>query len=124
MAKTVADIDAQIADLQKRKTELLAREVQGVIDRIKVAIKHYGLTENDLFGRKGGSVKRSGASPNQKAAKASSRKGVTVPIKYRDEAGNAWSGRGSRPRWLVAALAEGKRLEDFEVSSRKLNEAA
>lgn len=33
--------------------------------------------------------------------------------KYRDDAGNVWSGRGPRPRWLKDALAGGKALEDL-----------
>jgi DNA-binding protein H-NS len=30
---------------------------------------------------------------------------------YRDDAGNSWSGRGPRPRWLKEAIASGKPLE-------------
>jgi DNA-binding protein H-NS len=55
--------------------------------------------------------------------RGSALKGRTVPIKYRDKAGNTWAGRGARPRWLVAAIKEGKKLEDFvvekTVASRK-----
>jgi DNA-binding protein H-NS len=36
-------------------------------------------------------------------------------VKYRDAAGNTWSGRGLRPRWLNNALAKGKALSDFAV---------
>ena len=42
-------------------------------------------------------------------------KGRKVPPKYRDRAGNTWAGRGAKPRWLVAAIKEGKKLEDFAV---------
>jgi DNA-binding protein H-NS len=42
-------------------------------------------------------------------------KGKKVPPKYRDSAGNTWAGRGAKPRWLVAAIKEGKKLEDFAV---------
>ena len=45
----------------------------------------------------------------------SSLKGKKVPAKYRDKAGNAWAGRGAKPRWLVAAIKDGKKLEDFAV---------
>jgi DNA-binding protein H-NS len=45
----------------------------------------------------------------------SSLKGKKVPAKYRDKAGNTWAGRGAKPRWLVAAIKEGKKLEDFAV---------
>ncbi|HEX9272365.1 MAG TPA: H-NS histone family protein [Candidatus Binatia bacterium] len=47
--------------------------------------------------------------------RGSALKGRRVPIKYRDRAGNTWAGRGARPRWLVAAIKEGKKLEDFAV---------
>src|SRR5712672_1696279 len=42
-------------------------------------------------------------------------RGKKVPPKYRDRAGNTWAGRGAKPRWLVAAIKEGKKLEDFAV---------
>jgi DNA-binding protein H-NS len=42
-------------------------------------------------------------------------KGKKVPPKYRDSAGNTWAGRGAKPRWLVAAIKEGKKLDDFAV---------
>src|SRR5258705_13647759 len=47
--------------------------------------------------------------------RGSSLKGRKVPVKYRDKAGNAWAGRGAKPRWLVAAIKEGKKLEDFAI---------
>ena len=37
-------------------------------------------------------------------------------VKYRNPAtGETWSGRGLQPKWVVAALASGKKLEDFET---------
>jgi len=38
-----------------------------------------------------------------------------VKAKYRDDAGNSWSGRGSQPKWLTTAIAGGKKREDFAV---------
>jgi DNA-binding protein H-NS len=48
-------------------------------------------------------------------------KGRRVAPKYRDKAGNTWAGRGAKPRWLVAAVKGGKKLEDFLIdkSARK-----
>lgn len=37
------------------------------------------------------------------------------PVKYRDDAGNTWTGIGQRPRWLQKALAAGASLESFAV---------
>lgn len=40
-----------------------------------------------------------------------------VAVKYRDPANpdNAWSGRGVKPRWLVAYLDQGRSIEEFAV---------
>lgn len=43
-------------------------------------------------------------------------KGVKVAAKFKDEAGNTWTGRGSQPRWLRAAIEGGKSLQDFAVA--------
>jgi DNA-binding protein H-NS len=45
----------------------------------------------------------------------SSLKGRKVAPKYRDRSGNTWAGRGAKPRWLVASIKEGKKLEDFAI---------
>jgi DNA-binding protein H-NS len=42
-------------------------------------------------------------------------KGKKVPPKYRSRSGETWSGRGARPRWLVAAIKGGKKLDDFLI---------
>jgi DNA-binding protein H-NS len=49
--------------------------------------------------------------------KPTSRKGSSVPIKYRDPENpkNAWTGRGMKPRWLNALLDKGRSLEEFQV---------
>jgi DNA-binding protein H-NS len=54
-------------------------------------------------------------------AKRKSLKGRKVPPKYRSRSGETWTGRGARPRWLVAAIKGGKKLDDFLIdkSARK-----
>jgi DNA-binding protein H-NS len=44
-----------------------------------------------------------------------------VSAKYRnpDRPSETWSGRGKQPRWLVAQIKSGKRMEDFRI--RKLS---
>jgi DNA-binding protein H-NS len=42
-------------------------------------------------------------------------KGRKVPPKYRSPSGETWAGRGARPRWLVAALKRGKKIEGFLI---------
>jgi DNA-binding protein H-NS len=48
-------------------------------------------------------------------------KGRKVPPKYRGPSGETWAGRGVRPRWLVAAIKGGKKLDHFLIdkSARK-----
>ena len=42
-------------------------------------------------------------------------KGKKVPAKYRGPSGETWAGRGARPRWLVAAIKGGTKLDDFLI---------
>jgi len=48
-------------------------------------------------------------------------RGRKVPPKYRGPSGETWAGRGAKPRWLVAAIKSGKKLENFLIvkSARK-----
>lgn len=143
MAKSVEQIRAQIAKLQEREKVLLQKEAIGVVARIKEAVAHYGITAEQIFGSNGSNgaakpeakrtVTRKAAGKRAasaraataktpgtrvaKPAKASSPvKGTKVAAKFKDEAGNTWSGRGSQPRWLRAAIASGKALQDFAVA--------
>ena len=49
--------------------------------------------------------------------RGSAMKGRKVAPKYRDKAGNTWAGRGAKPRWLVAAIKGGGKLEDFAIDN-------
>jgi DNA-binding protein H-NS len=53
--------------------------------------------------------------------RGSALKGKKVPPKYRSPSGETWAGRGAKPRWLVAAIKGGKKLDDFLIdkSARK-----
>jgi len=118
MTKTLLSIHKKIERLQIEAALIRTREVGGVIERIKVAIDFYGLTAEDLFGNATAKGKRkskasTGASARI-AGKQTKSKGV---IKYRDEAGNAWTGHGKRPNWFNAALAGGKTPDDLLVKS-------
>jgi DNA-binding protein H-NS len=118
LAKSYADIKRQIAKLQEEAQALREREIQDVVGRIREAIAHYGLTPEELFGTASG---RKGTEKTKVAGNAAKPKGTSkakgrkVAIKFEDGDGNTWTGRGNKPRWLVAALAEGKSLDDFKV---------
>jgi DNA-binding protein H-NS len=52
------------------------------------------------------------------------RKYPRVFPKYRNpnEPSETWSGRGKQPRWLVAALKTGHRIEEFMISKAETDE--
>ncbi len=114
MAKTLTQINRQIEALQRQAEILKQREVKGVIGRIQEAIEHYGLTAKDL----GLSPGTGAAGASTKAARrTSARKALALkqpaPVKFRDEAGNTWGGRGKRPNWFKEALAAGRSPDDL-----------
>jgi DNA-binding protein H-NS len=47
--------------------------------------------------------------------RGSTLKGRKVAAKYRGPGGETWAGRGATPRWLKAAIKEGKKLENFLI---------
>jgi DNA-binding protein H-NS len=52
-------------------------------------------------------------------AKGKSLKGRKVPPKYRSAKGETWAGRGARPKWMVAALKKGRKMDDFLIKRRR-----
>src|SRR4029453_19411977 len=60
-----------------------------------------------------------GGQPKRKA-RSSALRGRKVPPKYRSRSGETWAGRGARPRWLVAAMKKGKKVEDFLIKGRRV----
>jgi len=119
MPKTLAQIESQIARLERQREALRAKEVAGVVARIREAIDHYELTAKDLgFGAPNGSGAAQRGAQKKTAAKAGGRKRVRTivgQIRYRDEHGNAWTGHGKRPNWFKDAIASGKKPEDLAV---------
>ncbi|MFY7915807.1 MAG: H-NS family nucleoid-associated regulatory protein [Rubrivivax sp.] len=119
MARTLAQINAEIEKLKKQAEELKSREVREVVARIKQAIKHYGLTPRDLFGKAGAAGAPAGrgkATSSANAAQRRTKSKAAGVIRFRDDAGNGWVGRGKRPNWFKAALAAGKTPEDLAVN--------
>jgi DNA-binding protein H-NS len=119
MTKTSAQINRQIEQLQRRAAALKKREMRGVITRIREAIDYYGLTASDLGLGPRGAGAASKATRKAAGRKVSARKARQArppsPVKYRDGAGNTWSGRGKRPQWFKSALEAGKTLEELSV---------
>lgn len=94
-----SELKKQIEALQKQAEEIRATERAGVIMEIREKIADYEITPDEL------GFKASTPLAWKKA-----------PIRYRDNNGNEWIGRGPRPGWLKAELEQGKKLEDFVVA--------
>jgi DNA-binding protein H-NS len=132
MALTYLEIQAQIVKLQAEAERLRDAERLQVIEKIRVAVAAFELTTNDLFGGRRPSSKAASAAGSKSASMSGKKKADgaarnkpfaptnrrhaprTVAIKYRDGP-NVWSGRGSKPKWLTAAIAAGKTIEQFRL---------
>jgi DNA-binding protein H-NS len=101
---TVAELIAQKAELEKQIAEAQREQRATALSTIRQLMADHGLTAADLSGRAVSTSTPRGP-----------RAGGKVAAKYRDAAGNTWSGRGLQPKWLKAALAGGKQLSDFAV---------
>lgn len=88
----VAQLIAQRAELDAQIAAQKAEAVQQVRDFMTVM----GVTIEDLVGP---------------ARPAASKR----PVKYRNAAGQTWTGVGQRPVWLREALLAGATLEQFQV---------
>jgi len=99
---TLQDLLARKAALEQEIETTQKRERSDAISKVKSLMAEYGLTIADLSGKTPG--------------KSTGSKGGKVAAKYRNAAtGDSWSGRGLQPKWLKAALASGKTLNDFAV---------
>ena len=92
-----ADLDRQIA---QARSEFKAK----AIAEVRALMFSHGLTVADLA-----------AIAKRPAKGASDAPRRSVATKFKDAEGNSWSGRGLKPKWLTAALAAGKKIEDFAV---------
>ncbi|MGA5726636.1 H-NS family nucleoid-associated regulatory protein [Ralstonia thomasii] len=93
-----SDLVAQIKELQKQADAMRSAERDAVIKDIREKIEAYEISPTQL------GFKLSGAAAGKK-----------VPVRYKDDNGNTWTGRGIQPGWLKAELQKGKQLTDFLV---------
>jgi DNA-binding protein H-NS len=161
MPKSLAQIEAQIAKLQKAAEAIKSKEVAAVVARIHALMKEHGLTVEQLGAAPKQAAKaprktRKAAAPAKTAKAAAPSKGAKAAapakasrktakpvkaakavkpaktakatkatkaaktvgvIKYRDDAGNAWTGRGKRPQWYLNAIASGKTPQQLQVGA-------
>ena len=116
MSKSYAQIVKQIEALKQEAEKIRRGEVDGVIARIREAITFYNLTAADLGLSAKAKPAADKASPfKRKKAKGPKAAKAAIVVKFRNDTGGTWGGRGKRPTWLRDALNAGKKLEDFAV---------
>jgi DNA-binding protein H-NS len=139
---TIAKLQRQLEAINKRQ-ENLRREALAFL---RDAQDKLGISLDDLRAAGAGKVarrgKRKGAAKGaaKRAAKVAAKGGASkrgaartdtgasarrqprgkrskVAPKYRSPDGETWSGRGLKPRWLTALLAEGRKIEEFLIKT-------
>ncbi|MGH6817008.1 MAG: H-NS family nucleoid-associated regulatory protein [Hyphomicrobiaceae bacterium] len=90
------DLDVK---LQKALVQAREQERSDVKEKIEALAQSSGFSVADLFGARYGG------------------RGKSAPIKYQNpnDRSETWTGRGRKPKWLVAKLEEGARMEDFQI---------
>lgn len=111
---TPRELDTLIAKAKQRKTTLKKRKpIAKVRSKLAAMAKTEGYSLDELFS--GG---RRASAATAKLAGTGRKLGKVAP-KYRNPANptETWSGRGKRPHWLVAQVAQGKKVEDFLIGA-------
>ncbi|KPQ06972.1 MAG: DNA-binding protein H-NS [Rhodobacteraceae bacterium HLUCCA12] len=102
-------IDLDSLDLKELKR--LQKDVTAAIEQYKERERKRALAEVEAFARE------RGLSPADLSEISTKRVRKPVPPKYANPADRSqtWSGRGRQPRWVVAALADGRTLDDLAI---------
>ncbi|MPV59449.1 H-NS histone [Burkholderia sp. HI2761] len=86
---TYLELKAQAEALAQQAEEARLAELDSIITTMREQIAEYGITAEQLFGRR--------------RAVASGERAPVAP-KYRDpKSGKTWSGRGKAPQWIASA---------------------
>jgi len=104
---TYQDVLKQIDQLTKEAEKLRQSEVSAAIADIRTKMAQYGITVSDIVGKE----KKARAKKVRKATTA----GRKVAPKYQGKNGELWTGRGRRPAWVEAELANGRTLADLTI---------
>ena len=105
-----AKIQANLKKIDAVIAEKLAVDKVQNVNEVLALIKKYNLTKHDLF------PSQPSSSTKEKATGKKSGSTTTLPVKYRDEKGNTWTGRGLNPKWLEKEIEAGKKKEDFLIA--------
>lgn len=88
--------------IDRRMVELEKEKRVAALNAMREIAKDHGVSLEEMVKLASGSVSMSTSS---------------LPAKYRDpeNPANTWTGRGRKPKWLVAALENGDDLKKFEI---------
>ena len=96
-------LKARITALQKQLAAAENNKAPAV-RQVKALMKKLGVFAADL------------ADPSaEKRAKGVKKTAQKVAVKYRDENGNTWTGRGKTPRWMADAEKAGNKREKYLI---------
>ncbi|MFT3665705.1 H-NS family nucleoid-associated regulatory protein [Piscinibacter sp.] len=100
---TLQELLQQKEALERQIDLTRKRERAEAIAQVRALMNEYGLTPADLGAR---------AVPPAPAKSGATK----LAPKYRHpDSGETWSGRGLQPNWLKAALAAGRKLDEFKL---------
>ncbi|MBN3831577.1 MULTISPECIES: H-NS histone family protein [Burkholderia] len=87
MAENYKALKAQLDALQERTEAARVAELEAVVAQVRELVAEYGITEDQIFGRK--------------RAKKTTGSATTSEPKYQNpKTGETWSGRGRAPLWI------------------------
>lgn len=118
MKSEISKLLAQARLLERQAEKLRKKQISEVVKRIKSEIAAYKLTAVELgFAQPQSKTSAATRKGSARVKSGSSRARGKVDAKYRDQSGHQWTGRGKMPVWLRDAIASGRRLEEFKVST-------
>jgi DNA-binding protein H-NS len=100
----------EVEDAKRRAEELRKMEYQQVVSEIRAKIALYGIAAEDLGFSAPVAVKEGKLKSGDKKDLRSE-----VRPKYRGPAGEEWSGRGIKPKWVLTHISNGHALTDLLI---------
>lgn len=104
MAENYKVLKAQLDALQERTEAARIAELEAVIAQVRELVAEYGITEDQIYGRK-------------RAKNVAKPAAVGEPKYQNPKTGETWSGRGRAPAWIANAKDRSKFLVDGASSS-------
>ncbi|MCB1388592.1 MAG: H-NS histone family protein [Rhodobacteraceae bacterium] len=101
----------ELESLSLKELKQLQKDVEAAITQFKDREKRKALAEVEAFARERGLT----ASDLTELSSKRSRKSAAPKYANPADASQTWTGRGRRPRWIEAALSQGKSLEDMAI---------